>query len=540
MFQLQVFPAERELGLESLIQASSSFVTSANIEPVKLDSLPQERIESIERQCNHAVASGGRNFSADLYYLRSVLASIGWNNNDDIFSVADTWAVRHSADHKMLNLGHDHNRIVGHMLESYVVDEDANLIADDTPVEDLPPKFDIVNGEVLYTWFADKQLMEDVTRLIAEIEAQQAGEIEPKWFVSMECLIHHFDYGLHDLATGESLVVARNAETAFLTKHLRRYKGDGYFENYRIGRVLKDFFFSGKGFTENPANSRSDILAEHDAFFQASANVLQNASDFITKTSKSVYLVSAQLDGKDADVSDVSSEVTLDMTITIEQLQAEKAQLLSELESTKASLREADSKKFAERIQELESALESALAKNTEIATASDTAAAELKEALSKVEELEAVKASLQKESERATAAEESLANLNSEILTEKRIAAAAEKLGVDKEEATKVVRTLASASDEQFEESLLVLATLRPAVAPKATSAAAPPQATSLPSPTVVTASQDLSADDQELLSALDGLESSTASVVNSGDDDGASVLASDVLKYFGVEDDA
>ena len=42
-------------------------------------------------------------------------------------------------------------------------------------------------------------------------------------------------------------IVARNDESAFLTKHLRAYGGTGEYEGYKIGRSLRDISFSGKG-----------------------------------------------------------------------------------------------------------------------------------------------------------------------------------------------------------------------------------------------------------------------------------------------------
>ena len=48
----------------------------------------------------------------------------------------------------------------------------------------------------------------------------------------MECFFKGFDYGLLNSETGEYKVLARNEETAFLTKYLRAYGGDGKHQNY--------------------------------------------------------------------------------------------------------------------------------------------------------------------------------------------------------------------------------------------------------------------------------------------------------------------
>jgi hypothetical protein len=62
-------------------------------------------------------------------------------------------------------------------------------------------------------------------RVLAEIAK---GE----WFVSMECLFKGFDYALKG-RDGSTRVVARNEQTAFLTKHLRAYGGTGKYGEYR-------------------------------------------------------------------------------------------------------------------------------------------------------------------------------------------------------------------------------------------------------------------------------------------------------------------
>ena len=80
----------------------------------------------------------------------------------------------------------------------------------------------------------------------------------------MECFFKGFDYGLFNSETGEYKVLARNEETAFLTKYLRAYGGDGKHQNYKLGRVLRNITFSGKGFVDKPANPDSVIFTKND------------------------------------------------------------------------------------------------------------------------------------------------------------------------------------------------------------------------------------------------------------------------------------
>ena len=79
----------------------------------------------------------------------------------------------------------------------------------------------------------------------------------------MECLFPNFDYAL-TAPDGSTKVVSRDEASAFLTKHLRSYGGSGEYQNYRVGRLLRNLSFSGKGLVSKPANPRSVILEGND------------------------------------------------------------------------------------------------------------------------------------------------------------------------------------------------------------------------------------------------------------------------------------
>ena len=77
----------------------------------------------------------------------------------------------------------------------------------------------------------------------AELEERMAGIIDGisngEWFVSMEALFNDFDYAVVT-PEGRHKVIARNEESAFLTKHLRSYGGDGTYQDYQVGRLIKN------------------------------------------------------------------------------------------------------------------------------------------------------------------------------------------------------------------------------------------------------------------------------------------------------------
>lgn len=258
----------------------------------------------------------------DLYYLKSVLVSTGWNKNDDVFSPAETWAARTTPEDKQFNFMHDENDIIGHITGCYVVDREGNAIAQDT--EQAPEAFDIITEAVLYNSWTNAENRQRMQQIIAEIE-------EGKWFVSMECLFAGFDYSVVD-AEGNAKVVARTEESSFLTKHLRAYGGTGEYEGYKIGRSLRDISFSGKGLVSRPANPRSVILDASKAF------------------SLNESITSVKSEGE----NNMSDNNALEKQLA--DVRTELASALEENKAIRAQIEAAKDKEYAETIASLEEA----------------------------------------------------------------------------------------------------------------------------------------------------------------------------------------
>ena len=231
---MKIYEQEKRDGIEELILSKASVKFDTEVKPITFFS------------------QASKNKSLDISELESVLASVGWNENDDVFDPIETWKARSTPINKKFNYMHNEKDIIGHMTKAYVVDSEGNIIPDDTPEEDLPELFDIVVNSVLYTYWEDKELQARANTLKEEIP-------QGKWFVSMEVLFPDFDYAISK--GSEQKIIERNSDTSFLTKYLRVYNGKGEYEGWKIGRKLKDMFFSGKGLVDNPANKRSLITS---------------------------------------------------------------------------------------------------------------------------------------------------------------------------------------------------------------------------------------------------------------------------------------
>jgi len=338
----------------------------------------------------------------DLYYLESVLVSCGWNKNDDVFMPEATWAARNTPEDKQFNFMHDENDIIGHITGSYVLTKDGKAVADDS---EMPEDFDIITQAVLYNSWTGEENRERMEKIISEIE-------EGKWYVSMECLFAGFDYALSN-EDGVKKILARDEESAFLTKHLRSYGGNGEYEGYKIGRALKNISFSGKGLVSKPANPRSVILNS------VAFNLDDNSNFDIGEFNMSDNLLEKQL----------------------EEVRAELATAKAENNAIKAKIEEAKDKEFASKVEAFEADIE-----------AKDSSIAELEESIkstqARVAELEDALAKSQQD---LASAKEHVEEMKKKEKMEKRKAALVEA-GFEAEDVEDALAAFDGLADEAFD----------------------------------------------------------------------------------------
>jgi hypothetical protein len=259
---MKIFSQEKQDDLEDLILSTPLVTIASEIVPV-------ENNTTIFNKNLKSLASYDDN---DLYYVQSILVTSSCNKNDDIFTKEEVWAAKNTPEDKPTNLEHDENTIIGHIVSNWSITDDGILIDESTPVENLPEKFHIVTGSVIYKAYTNPELKERTSKLISEIENGTK-------YVSMECMFKGFDYGLIDEATGSYKILARSDNTAFLTKHLRAYGGSGKYENHKIGRVLRNITFSGKGYVDKPANPDSIIFSKDD--FMTLSSIKNTKNNFL-------------------------------------------------------------------------------------------------------------------------------------------------------------------------------------------------------------------------------------------------------------------
>lgn len=361
-----------------LISASTAITIASVAEPSQPSMLEKAK-------ANHHFSDRFQSLASyddrDLYYVQSILVSSSWNKNDDIFTKEEVWSAKRTPEDKPTNLEHNENLIIGHIVANWPITDDGQLLDENLEINELPEKFHLVTGSVIYRAFSTPELKERAEKLIAEIEAGTK-------YVSMECMFGGFDYGLINQATGEYRVLARSNETAFLTKHLRAYGGKGEYENHKIGRVLRNITFSGKGYVDRPANPDSVIFTKENfiglskaknADFDSSGvseirpnyteNKIMNSEDLSTEHNEKIAALEAALKAEQEahlallnEVAEAAKKTEDEKKMKEEEMQKMKAELVALEEAVAAyKSKEEEAMKKEKKMKRMASLLENGL-----------------------------------------------------------------------------------------------------------------------------------------------------------------------------------
>lgn len=407
-----VYSAEAKAGLTEQLQNNKVIAT---LSPLADKVIPNKLRETLELKTkNHLSATAAEGVDQfDLHKLYTILVTVGWNLNDDVFGVKQVWAARHTPEDKPFNLEHNPRNIIGHITGCVAVNDDYELIDDETNDDDLPAKFHILTSAVLYKHIASKDadLSKETNELIESV-------VNGDWYVSMEALFSDFDYAI-TTASGEQKIVERNEETAWLTKHLRVHGGAGEIKGNKIGRYLKDITFSGKGLVKRPGNPESYVFNDVSQFKGAFASL------------DSIYERNNTMPVENTDVVSKAEYNELQKTI---------AELRTRLEAAQEA-----------KVKEQVEALNKAIAARDEEITTLKTEVENTKAAKNEAAKaLEAAQADVEASKKKLAEAEQKLEETRVATVKANRISTLVDK-GVEKADAEKLVDTFVAASDEQF-----------------------------------------------------------------------------------------
>ena len=454
-----IYDQEQDDGLTQKILASSSVSYASVAEPCSFNS---------SSKYFKSLASYDDN---DLYYVQSILVSSNWNKNDDIFDKYEVWGAKNTPTHKPTNLEHNESLIVGHIISNWPITTEGLLIDPETPSENLPDKFHILTGSVIYKAFSNPELKERADKLIEEIQNGNK-------FVSMECLFKGFDYGIINKQTNEYKILSRNNETAYLTKYLKAYGGKGENNDYKIGRVLRNITFTGKGFVDKPANEDSIIFTKTLFEEQKTEQKLEKNEDFLDlgvinirsnenmeNNTMSVEQDVTEIKNKLVAMETSCQEAVAEANASVNSLKEQNIALESQLQTqtNEFTEREIAMKKEIEETKAAASeellALKTSL--ETQIAELSEAIAAKDEEMKKKDEEMKKMKAELDAATETVAAYKTKEEEMMKKEKMDKRKAALVDN-GVEEDAALAFVEKFSSLEDEAFDAMATLFAAVK------------------------------------------------------------------------------
>lgn len=401
-----VFQAERDAGLEEILLNPANACIKAH-SPLCKNYDREKTLASLKM--NKSIASIG---DEELYSINSLMVSVGWNLNDDVFLKQRMWAARKTPEDKPFNFMHKELDILGHVVGCYVIDNNGNILSDNINEEELPDEFHIIASSVIYKDWQNQEQQQRINEIIFDIETALASEKEEdmKWYVSMECGFRGFDYAIKD-SNGKVNILERTEATSVLTKHLRAYGGNGLVNDYKVGRVPKNLSFSGLGLVNRPANPQSVIFNGVLSFREEQNSQVQELME---------TAMANEIDNNAEDA------LILEYKSKIEALEKDNNDLVEKVSNLEASLQAKN-----DEIVNL----------NTKVTETESKIAAAVEENNIKVKEL----------TEKLEITEKSLAEIKAAELKANRVAKLVEK-GLTKEDAEATVVKFENLNDDQFE----------------------------------------------------------------------------------------
>ena len=439
MSNIIIYQLEKDAGLEEQITSNASIAYASPLYPT--DKIKSSVLDSFKSNASEFLSIAGTE-DDDVYHTYSILVTSSWNRNDDVFGNDEVWAARKTPQYKPANLEHDEKKIIGSIISSWPVDDEFNLIDESSAMEDLPNKMHILVSSVIYRQWQDPEYKARAEELIRKIEH---GEM----FVSMECIFRGFDYAVQ-APDGNKHIVARNEETAFLTRHLRSYGGTGEYQDHKVGRMLRNITFSGKGFVEKPANTESVIFDNDEIFDFAGASVAKNLFSKNNGVSVRVEQNILSNAGSEEEIlmtSDFLNEQVKELKEALATSQAEVKELSEKVSKANVEKLEAEATELTQTVETLSEALAQA-----EILTKEDA------------EKIGALEATIAELTEAKEAVEAAIAEMKEQEKRNARAAALVEA-GIAEDQVEAKLETFASLTDEQFSEVVATIASVKPEV---------------------------------------------------------------------------
>lgn len=410
----KIFPTELQDGLGVFFEKPLSIACSVNL------AVADKAVSKVKSVAN---ITGKLKEDEFAYEYASILVTAGiWNKNDQVFDKHEVWKTRYSPLNKPSNLNHQPDKVVAHSNRVFAItdEEEAKLIPDSVdgkPNLDIPDVYHLLTVDTFYKYNikAYQSVNPEYSKKIQKLyEDISNGNLS----VSMECIFANFDYAIL-YPDGTQKIIERNNDTSYLTKKLKHFGGSGEFQGKRIGLLMRDLMFTGKGITDDPANQASVIFPKDSVLF-ASQNYAKSEDIF-----------------KDENVLAYISNDNGENKMNLEELKAKVTELEAALKAKTSELAEAN---------KLKGELDALKAEFAEKLAKAEQTSKETKEAL------EAAKKLADENKGKLCTAETELNALKAEKVKTARIEKIKETLGMSKEDAESAYVVIATLDEKGFE----------------------------------------------------------------------------------------
>lgn len=328
---MKIYKAEQAIADRIRANAKSSIIAQCQISDAGsneavANTLCDEKVsKNLSQNTVEKIKSSLTDPHPKMMYGSAILTSTVMNLNDDIFIPSHTWAAKATCLHTPFNKQHVAEDIIGHIIDYRILNEKLEVIDS----EEVPEFFHIEVDWAIYEFI----FPEDAEAIKEKFE-------DGKAFVSMECYLDDFDYGI--VSEGAIQVVARNEATAFLTQKLRCYGGSGEVDGKRIGRILKKITFAGMGDVDNPANPDSSYTDIKDFSITKAENlnfVMYNTNEDTKSSNNTVYYSKKGKKMKTFDTVEKAQEYIDELLAKIDEYKtSEQTEAFDALKAEKESL----------------------------------------------------------------------------------------------------------------------------------------------------------------------------------------------------------
>jgi len=252
----------------------------------------------------------GKNRQVDLQYLSAILVSSGENLNHAYFMPSELVAAENTIINKALDVEHEEEAIIGHMVSRAFIDKKGNPLSIDELASKESASLDAQDMHIAVSAVVYKSRFPDIAKEIADKEWAS---------VSMECYYQDYDIKIGELVLSkqeaEALGLA-SSSNSILGKAARVVKDGKEIAAGKVARVLRGICFSGCGIVKHPANPSSDILEVANSNVN---NLVNNSDDVITLDYSSLKNTSNKVTSTTVDKADkeISRDGNMDDTTGI-------------------------------------------------------------------------------------------------------------------------------------------------------------------------------------------------------------------------------